>query len=99
MARIRPLSSEVSAAMTRSMVASGRDRAGPLDVEIGFDGVEVGAIGIVDAIDAGIVAVDDDLGRIGGKTEERAELIDEIDVDVGVVDDGDGLASAVDSLA
>ena len=48
----------------------GRDGSGPLDVEIGFDGVAVGAVGIVDAVDAGIVAVDDDLGRIGGKTEE-----------------------------
>ena len=74
----------------------GRNGAGPLDIEIGFSGGVVGAVGIVDAVDAGIVAVDDDLGRIGGKAEEGAELIDEIDVDIGVVDDGDGLAGAVD---
>ena len=75
----------------------GSDGAGPLDVEIGFNGGAVGAIGIVDAVDAGIVAVDDDLGGIGGQAEEGAELIDQIDVDVGLVDDGDGLAGAVDA--
>src|SRR6185312_6862219 len=64
------------------------------DVEIGFDGGKVGAVGIVDTVDAGVIAVDDDLGRIGGQAEQGAELIYKIDVDVGFVDDGDGLAIA-----
>src|SRR6185437_9334243 len=72
----------------------GGDGAGPLDVEIGFDGGKVGAVGIVDTVDAGVIAVDDDLGRIGGQAEQGAELIYKIDVDVGFVDDGDGLAIA-----
>src|SRR6185312_7940559 len=64
------------------------------DVEIGFDGGKVGAVGIVDTVDAGVIAVDDDLGRIGGQAEQGAELIYKSDVDVGFVDDGDGLAIA-----
>ena len=71
------------------------DGSGPLYVEIGFDGVKIRAVGIVDAIDAGIISVDDDLGRIGAEAEQAAELVDQLDVNVGVVDNCNRLVGAV----
>ena len=71
----------------------------PLDVKVGFDRVVVGAIGVVDAVHAGVVAVDNHLRRVGRQTEKAPELIHQGDVDVGVVDNGDGLARAVDPRA
>ena len=89
----------VTSVLWRDDVVDGRafgDCAGPLGVDVGFALV---------AGDAGVGAVVDDvevLGAGGGcgvaerKVEELAEVDEVGGIDVGLADDGDGLAGAVD---
>ena len=64
----------------------GRNRSRPFHVQVSFHWIIIAQ--------SGIVPIDDDLGGIDWQAEERAELVDQVDVDIGIVNDRDGLSAA-----
>ncbi len=66
----------------------GRDGAGPFDVKIRLE--------FVAGNQTGIGAIHDDLRVICREAEHSAEIADVLNVDVGLADNGDGLAGAVE---
>ena len=67
----------------------GSDGAGPLQVEVGLD--------LETAVEAGIGAVQKHLGVVRRQVVARAEGANVANLDVGLADDGDALAGAVDA--